>query len=227
MAKIIHDKKNGYSMGYGFLIFGSKEDAEKSLTILSGQTMPKSNKKFKLNHAIFNNRNKENEFSVYVCDLSPTVSSEQLVSFFKAKYKSVISGKIIIDPMTKISKRYGFVTFTDEKEKEKAMTEMNGKILNGQAIKTGNATHKKFDKYKAKMMNKLQQNLFIQQQYQQFYNNQYFLANNYYASLLNPFFQQQMYSQLEEYLNNTDEASERNDLSSINFNNIDGKDDNC
>ena len=43
-------------MGYGFLIFSSKEDAENSLDILTGKIMPKANKFFKLNHAVFNNR---------------------------------------------------------------------------------------------------------------------------------------------------------------------------
>ena len=37
------------------------------------------------------------------------------------------------------------------------------------------------------------------------------MANNYFANFFNPVFQQQMYSQLEEYLNNTDD-SDRNDL---------------
>ena len=42
-------------MGYGFLIFDSKEDADEALSALNGQIMPETNKKFKLNHASFNN----------------------------------------------------------------------------------------------------------------------------------------------------------------------------
>lgn len=200
-------------MGYGFLIFDTKENANKALSVLTGQTMPETNKKFKLNHATFNNRNNENEHSVYICELDRTVSAEQLISFFKTKYNSVINGKIIIDPSTKISKGYGFVTFSDEKEKEKALVEMNGKILNGKAIKTGNASYKKIDKYKNNMMNQFQQNLFIQQKVQQFYNNPYYMANNYFANFFNPLFQQQMYSQLEEFLGDVDDSYEkRNEL---------------
>ena len=108
-------------MGYGFLIFSSKEEAENALDILSGKIMPKANKFFKLNHAAFNNRKNENEHSIYVCDLDPSITPEKLASFFKKDYKSVINAKIIIDPMTKISRGYGFVIFSDEKEKEKAM----------------------------------------------------------------------------------------------------------
>lgn len=51
-------------------------------------------------------------------------------------YNSVTGTKIIIDPSTKISKGYGFVKFSDPKEYQKSIAEMNGKILNGKAIKT-------------------------------------------------------------------------------------------
>ena len=137
-------------MGYGFLIFDSKENADKALSTLNGQIMPETNKKFKLNHATFNNREKENKFSIYVCEIDRTVRVEELISFFKEKYSSVINGKIIIEPSTKISKGYGFVTFSDEKEKEKALSEMNGKVLKGKAIKTGNASYTKKGRYRNK-----------------------------------------------------------------------------
>jgi RNA recognition motif-containing protein len=200
-------------MGYGFLIFDSKEAADKALLDLKGKIMPNTDKKiFKLNYAAYNDRKNENEHSMYVCDLSTSVNSEKLISFFKSKYNSVIGGKIIIDPSTKISKGYGFVTFSDEKEKEKAIVEMNGKILNNKAIKTGNAWYKKNDRNKRKNNHfKTNHPFFPLQQYQQLYNNPFFIANNYYANFFNPLFQQQMYSQLEEYLNNTDD-SDRNDL---------------
>ena len=198
-------------MGYGFLIFETKEDAETSLDILSGKIMPKANKFFKLNHAAFNNRQSENEHSIYVCDLDQSVNAEQLISFFKKKYKSVTNAKIIIDPLSKISRGYGFVIFSDGKEKEKALTEMSGCILNGKAIRTGNASHKKIEKNKNRMMSQFHQQLFIQQQVQQYYNNPFYMASNYFANLFNPLFQQQIYSQLEDYLNKGDEYNDSKD----------------
>ena len=210
-AKIIHDKKTGCSMGYGFLIFSSKEEAENALDILSGKIMPKANKFFKLNHAAFNNRKNENEHSIYVCDLDPSITPEKLASFFKKDYKSVINAKIIIDPMTKISRGYGFVIFSDEKEKEKAMKEMDGRLFNGKAIRTGNASQKKIEKYKNKMMSQLHQQLFIQQQVQQYYNNPFYMASNYFANFFNPLFQQQIYSQFEDYFNKGDDYNDSKD----------------
>lgn len=201
-------------MGYGFLIFDSKESADKALNELQGKYMPNTNNKtFTLNHASFNDRKKENDHSVYVCDLNHNVSSEELISFFKTKYKSVTGGKIILDPKTKLSKGYGFVSFSDEKEKEKAITEMNGKILNDRAIKTGNAWHKKNDIYRSKRTHFYHNpKKYIEQQYQQLLNNPYFVANNYYANFFNPLFHQQMYSQIEECLNNTQISNEENEL---------------
>jgi RNA recognition motif-containing protein len=202
-------------MGYGFLIFESKEDAENSLDVLSGKIMPKANKFFKLNRAAFNNRKNENEHSIYVCDLDPSINGEKLLSFFKKKYKSVTNAKIIIDPITKISKGYGFVIFSDEKEKEKALVEMSGCVLSGKAIRTGNASHKRIEKNnKNKMMNQFHQQLFIQQQVQQYYNNPFYMASNYFANLFNPLFQQQIYSQLEDYFNKpTDENDSKDSIS--------------
>jgi len=68
--------------------------------------------------------------------LDLSVNEESLKNFFSNYYNSITGTKIIIDPSTKISKGYGFVKFTDPKEYQKAITEMNGKILNGKAIKT-------------------------------------------------------------------------------------------
>ena len=199
-------------MGYGFLIFESKEDAENSLDILSGKIMPKANKFFKLNHAVFNNRKNENEHSLYVCDLDQSIDGEKLASFFKRNYKSVINAKIIIDPITKISRGYGFVIFSDEKEKEKALVEMSGVSLNGKAIRTGNASHKRIEKNnKNKIMSQFHKQLFIQQQVQQYYNNPFYMASNYFANLFNPLFQQQIYSQLEDYFNKGEEYNDSKD----------------
>ena len=77
-------------MGYGFLIFDSKEIADKALLDLKGKIMPNTDKKiFKLNYASYNDR--KSELSIYVCDLSQSVNSEKLISFFKSKYRIIIA----------------------------------------------------------------------------------------------------------------------------------------
>ena len=189
-------------MGYGFLEFENKDQAKEALEQLNGKPMPKSNKVFKLNWASYNtNKNNvqnPNEYSIYVCELDPSVNEEILCNFFKEKYNSVLSAKIIIDPSTKISKGYGFVKFSDKIESEKALNEMNGKELNGKVMKTGAASYKKNDK-KQNVNTNYQNDVnylhndpnFLNQQQQ--YLNQFYLANGYQNYInLNPLYYQML-----------------------------------
>nr|CAD1836778.1 unnamed protein product [Ananas comosus var. bracteatus] len=54
----------------------------------------------------------------------------------------VIEATIIMDKATERSKGFGFVTFASEDEAQKALTEMNGKVLNGRVIFVDNAKAK-------------------------------------------------------------------------------------
>ena len=187
-VKIIRDKLSGNPMGYGFLEFETKEQANEALETLNGKLLPKTeNKSFKLNWASYNTSKSmsqnPNEFSIYVSELDPSVNEEILTNFFKGKYKSVINSKIIVDPSTKISKGYGFVKFSDKTESEKAISEMNGQALNGKTMKTGTASYKKNEKKQNNIFNDISilQNdpLLMQQQYL----NQFYLSNGY----INPY----------------------------------------
>ena len=200
--KIIRDKLSGNPMGYGFLEFENTEQTNAALETLNGKPLPKTeNKTFKLNWASYNtnksNNQNPNEFSIYVCELDPSVNEEVLTNFFKEKYKSVINSKIIVDPSTKISKGYGFVKFSDKAESEKAIQEMNGIALNGKAMKTGTASYKKNEKKQTNVFNDISMlqndpNLLMQQQQ---YLNQFYLANGY----INPYIYQ--YNQLSQLMN--------------------------
>ncbi|KAF5750540.1 cold-inducible RNA-binding protein [Tripterygium wilfordii] len=46
----------------------------------------------------------------------------------------VIEAKIVMDRVSDKSKGFGFITFASEDEAQKAITEMNGKALNGRVI---------------------------------------------------------------------------------------------
>ena len=195
-------------MGYGFLEFENRNQAQEALESLNGKPLPHSNKIFKLNWASYNtnknNPQNPNEFSIYVCELDPSVTNEILRDFFKENYKSVIDAKIIIDPSTKISKGYGFVKFSDKNESEKAMSEMNGKLIKGKAMKTGNASYKKNEK---KQQNNINNNTNYQHDLSSLQNdpnfilqnqqnlNQFYLANGYQPNINNPLIYQ-MYLQL-------------------------------
>lgn len=69
-------------------------------------------------------------------ELDPSVNEEVLKDFFSKFYASVVSTKIIIDPVSKVSKGYGFVKFGEMSDAQRALNEMNGKIFKGRPIKT-------------------------------------------------------------------------------------------
>ena len=236
--KIMKDKNSGTSLGYGFLEFEDKEIANNALKTLNGQPLPNSNKVFKLNWASYNNNknvSNPNEYSIYVCDLDPSVNEETLTYFFKEKYNSVISSKIVVDPSTKISKGYGFVKFSDQKESQKALQEMNGASINGKNIKTGTASYKKnninnnnynshnffYDAQNLYNNNNNssanRQNILLQQQY---FNQLYMMLNN---PLYLQMYQQQLMSQQGEIMNNNNiiqnNINDNNNNENVNNNN--------
>lgn len=48
----------------------------------------------------------------------------------------MISAKVAVDQISRVSKGYGFVTFQRPDEQTRAITEMNGKYLKNRPIKT-------------------------------------------------------------------------------------------
>ena len=82
--------------------------------------------------------------------------------------------------------------FSDKIESEKAINEMNGKILNGKQIKTGTASYKKNDKKNNNNLLNMQNDPnFLAQQRQ--YLNQFYLANGYQNYInLNPLYYQML-----------------------------------
>ena len=77
----------------------------------------------------------KNEFTIYIGELDPNINENYLKNIFLKLYKSVIGAKIVIDPITRKSKGYGFVRFSDQNESQRAILEMNGFEINGKAIK--------------------------------------------------------------------------------------------
>jgi RNA recognition motif-containing protein len=152
--KVIRDKVSGTNQGYGFVEFESPEVASYILDNCNGCLIPNSNKTFKLNwatfsagkmHALLGGSVNSQEYTIYVCDLDLNVSEEMLKEIFEKLYPSVVSSKLIVDPISKISKGYGFVKFQDYNESQKAIIEMNGKYIFSKPIKTNQAVWKKYN----------------------------------------------------------------------------------
>ena len=187
------------------------------------------NKTFKLNWASYSQSKSApnpNEFSIYVCELDPSLTEDMLRDFFSQIYSSVVGAKIIVDPSTKISKGYGFVKFSDYNESQRALVEMNGKIINGKPMKTNQASFKKAvmnDNKKKQYTNNypnVNNNIMMYQQQDNLYNDQnammqqqyYYMTNGYYPNQ----YMNQMYYNMYPYYQNNQQVQEQNGNNNMN-----------
>eukprot|EP00347_Sterkiella_histriomuscorum_P014913 403359035 len=81
----------------------------------------------------------QGDFQIYVGDLDPNVNDQMLLNVFNKKYPSVTQAKVIVDPVTRYSKGYGFVKFGSQEESQNAMVEMQGYYLFKKPMKINQA----------------------------------------------------------------------------------------
>ena len=72
--------------------------------------------------------------NIYVSNLSFNVQDEDLKEFF-TPYGDVSSAKVIIDKFTNTSKGFGFVEMPDTAAAQKAISELNGGMVEGRAVR--------------------------------------------------------------------------------------------
>ena len=155
-TKVIRNKATGLSEGYGFVEFGSHAAAECVLRTLNGRQVPGTTQSWRLNWASFGIRERrsaaqhaepadapEMEYSIYVGDLQREVTDVLLLRTFRAVFPSARSAKVVVDAASGASKGYGFVRFGDERERDSAMMEMNGKPCLKKLMRISSATTKK------------------------------------------------------------------------------------
>lgn len=147
-VKVIRDKLNGMAAGYGFVEFATHATAKWVLETHNGKPLPVNNgKTYRLNWASYgiNERRNETEYSLFVGDLAPDVTDFQLQQTFLERYQSVKSAKVVTDSQTGLSRRYGFVRFTNEDEMNRALIEMQGQCCCGRPMRINHATPRKQD----------------------------------------------------------------------------------
>ncbi|KAI9026940.1 hypothetical protein DFJ74DRAFT_529873 [Hyaloraphidium curvatum] len=143
--------------GYCFVEFTSQQACQMALG-LNGQPIPGTPRAFRLNWAsgagaqpavaprpwaggaIGMDRGGP-EFSVFVGDLAPEVTDYMLASLF-THYPSFKTAKVVTDPVTNVSRGYGFVRFTDESEQVRAIAEMQGQYCGSRPMRISLATPK-------------------------------------------------------------------------------------
>jgi RNA recognition motif-containing protein len=76
--------------------------------------------------------------NIYVSNLGFAVQDAELSQLF-AGYGQVSSAKVIIDKFTNQSRGFGFVEMPDDAAANTAIAELNGKTVDGRAIKVTEA----------------------------------------------------------------------------------------
>ncbi len=76
--------------------------------------------------------------NIYVSNLGYTVQDAELSQLFSG-YGEVTSAKVIIDKMTNQSRGFGFVEMPDDAAAGTAIAELNGKTVEGRAIRVSEA----------------------------------------------------------------------------------------
>lgn len=150
-VKLMKDRSSGLSVGYGFLEFETHADAEEVLTKFADKPIPGTASKYSLRWGGGHGRTQRtypvtvppavaSDASIFVGDLDYSVTEAQLREAFAAKYRSVLSSKLVVDVGTGLSKGFGFVKFGDVTERDRAMVEMNGHFLGDRPIRCTTAT---------------------------------------------------------------------------------------
>ena len=83
-------------------------------------------------------RSKKMSKKIYVGNLPFSVTQDQLKELFSS-FGDIEEVTLISDRATGRSKGFGFVTFTDDAAADKAIADMNGKEIEGRAIKVSEA----------------------------------------------------------------------------------------
>lgn len=76
--------------------------------------------------------------SLFVRSLPSNITTDALTQYFSQSFP-IKHATVVLDPVTKQSKGYGFVTFADAEDAKQAEKEFNGKVLDGRKIKVETA----------------------------------------------------------------------------------------
>ncbi|KAI2664781.1 Nucleolysin TIA-1 isoform p40 [Labeo rohita] len=127
---------------YCFVEFYENRHAAAALAAMNGRKI--LGKDMKVNWASMPGSQKKdtsNHFHVFVGDLSPEISTDDVRAAF-APFGKISDARVVKDLATGKSKGYGFISFINKWDAESAIQQMNGQWLGGRQIRTNWATRK-------------------------------------------------------------------------------------
>ncbi|KAG3217408.1 hypothetical protein PC129_g11759 [Phytophthora cactorum] len=143
VVKLIRDKVTGYPAGYGFLEFPTQRGAQQVLETFNGQIIPNTMHRFRMNWGAGGRRiETSDDHSIFVGDLAPDVTDELLLSAFSSRFTTVRGAKVVMDPVTRMSKGFGFVRFGSKEEADQALQTMNGVYCSSRPMRVSVATER-------------------------------------------------------------------------------------
>jgi splicing factor 3B subunit 4 len=133
------DKITGEHQGFAFVEFRSEDDADYAIKLM--HMIKLYGKAIKVNKASQDKRTQEVGANIFVGNLSEEVDEKVLKDIFSA-FGVVLSTKIMRDPESGTSKRYGFVSFDNFDSSDDAIKKLNGQYISGKPIEVQYALKK-------------------------------------------------------------------------------------
>nr|XP_039272020.1 nucleolysin TIAR-like isoform X2 [Styela clava] len=132
---------SGMNDMYCFIEFANHSCAAAAITAMNGRKI--LGKEVKVNWATrpANKKDTSSHFHIFVGDLSPEITSEDLRRAFN-HCGPISDAKVVRDMHTNASKGYGFVSFLKHADAHNAIETMRGQILGCRHIRTNWATRK-------------------------------------------------------------------------------------
>jgi len=127
-CKLIRDKVNGQSLGYGFVKYQRQEDAAKAIQTLNGLRL--QNKTIKVSYARPSSEAIKGA-NLYVSGLPKHMAQPADLERLFASCGNIITSRILCDNITGLSKGVGFIRFDQRVEAERAIQKLNGTIPEG------------------------------------------------------------------------------------------------
>lgn len=175
-CRLSRDETTGASKEFGFVNYENHQDAARAVEEMNnkevegkplyvGRAQKKNEREEELRKQYEKIReekmSKYHGVNLYVKNLDDAIEEEKLREEFAA-FGVITSCKIMTDDKTGVSKGFGFVCFSNPDEATKAVTEMNGRIMNQKPLYVALAQRK--DARRAQLSAQIQQRNFRMQQ---------------------------------------------------------------
>jgi len=158
-SAVVMKDEQGKSKGFGFVNFGTPEEAETAVqalhdtelegkTVYVGRAQKKSERESELRSKFeqmkMEHMTKYQGVNLYIKNLDDDIDDTKLRGIFDP-FGTITSAKVMNDPKSQ-SKGFGFVCFSTPEEATKAVTEMNGKIVGSKPLYVALAQRKELRK---------------------------------------------------------------------------------